>query len=68
MTPSQLAFALTVLQALPGLIAAGKDVAGLLQKTANSLTKMQAEGREPTAEEWADMNTIINDLRAILHS
>ena len=63
-----MAYALQALQAIPSLIAAGQSVVELVTQTSDALKKMQAENRDPTAEEWAAQAVIIQNLRAILHS
>lgn len=62
-----LLYALQVLQVLPQLIAAGQDVAGFIQQANTSLKNMQDQKRDPTAEEWAALNTQIDALRKQLH-
>ncbi len=60
--------ALFVLQALPALLEAGAQVKDLLQSTSDALTKMQAEGRGPTDEEWEAVNDVITALREEFHA
>ena len=68
MNPMILTYALQALEAIPSLIAAGQSVVSLVNQTSAAVKKMQAENRDPTAEEWAAQAKIISDLRAILHS
>lgn len=62
-----LAMALQLLNALPPLIAAGIEVKGLIEDQAAKLKVMADEGRDPTQQEWDDMNAKIGELRAELH-
>lgn len=59
-----IAYAIQALNVLPGLIAAGIDVVAIVQKTSDDLAAMQAENRDPTDEEWAALNKVVEDLRA----
>lgn len=61
-------YALKALQALPGLIAAGRDVTELAAETGQRLKDMRDEGRDPTPGEWDDLNARIDVLRGRLHS
>ena len=67
MNPAILMYALQALEAIPSLIAAGQSVVELVNQTSASVRKMQAETRDPSAEEWAAQAKTISDLRAILH-
>ena len=60
-------YALQVLEALPGLIAAGQSVVALVQNTSEALKRMQAESRDPTDQEWVTLNIQIEQLRNKLH-
>lgn len=62
-----LLFATQLLQSLPGLIAAGVEVVDLIQKGNAKLKELQAEGRDPTPEEWDDLNDSIDEKRRRLH-
>lgn len=64
---SALALAMELLSALPALIEAGRDIAGLVKEGNETLAKAQAEGRDPTKEEWDELNKKIAELRAELH-
>ncbi len=68
MNPAILMYAIQALEAIPSLLAAGQSVITLVNQTTTNLKKMQAENRDPTAEEWAAQAQAIHDLRAILHS
>ena len=68
MNPAILMYAMQALEAIPTLIAAGQSVINLVSQTSQSVKKMQAENRDPTAEEWAAQAKTISDLRAILHA
>ena len=65
---SQIAFALQLLNVLPGLVNAGINVATLIQDSRAALQKMQDENRDPTPEEWDALNQKIRDLRQALHA
>ncbi len=68
MNPAVLMYMLQVLNAIPALIASGESVMGLVNKTTVAIQNMQAENRNPTDEEWADLHKEIDTLRAQLHS
>ncbi|CAB4145071.1 hypothetical protein UFOVP1053_35 [uncultured Caudovirales phage] len=68
MTPALLGYVLQAIQIIPDLIAAGQSVSALIAQTSASLRKMQAENRDPSAEEWAAQAQVINDLRSKLHA
>lgn len=68
MSPALLGCILQAIQVIPQIIAAGQSVAGLIAQTSDSLGKMQSEGRDPTADEWAAQAQAINGLRAKLHA
>lgn len=57
-------FAITMLNSLPPLIAAGVDVVNLIKSTNASLKTMQLEDRDPTDTEWEALDKMIKDLRA----
>ncbi len=59
-----LAFAIQALTSIPMLIGAGIDVVDMVNKTTDDLNRMQNENRDPTAEEWDDLNKTIEALRA----
>ena len=61
-------FALKILQVLPGLIAAGKDVTQLITDTSQRVQEMRDQNRDPTPGEWDDLNAQIDSLRGRLHS
>ena len=61
-----LAIAMAVMSELPALIAAGRDIMGLVTQTNAVLTAAQAEGRDPTAEEWEGLNAIIRADVAVI--
>ena len=67
MNPAILMYAMQALEAIPSLIAAGQSVVNLVNQASAAVKKMQAENRDPTAEEWAAQAAVISDLRAILH-
>ena len=55
--------AITILQALPGLIQAGANVINLLNSTNTTIATAQAENRDPTDTEWNALDSILSDLR-----
>lgn len=59
-----ISFAITVLNMLPSLISTGKDIVKFIEESNTALKAMQAEGRNPTDEEWDTLNKAIEDLRA----
>lgn len=61
---SAIAFAIEVLSVLPTLIQAGTDVIGLVTKTNEALKAMQDADRDPTDAEWAELNELVESLRA----
>ncbi len=63
-----IAYALSLLTEVPTLIAAGKSVVDLVQTGSAALKTMQAENRDPTAQEWSDLNAQIKALRDELHA
>lgn len=67
MNGTAMLMAIQILQALPALIKAGVDITALVEDQAAKLKKMDEEQRDPTAEEWDDMNRIIDGLRGHLH-
>lgn len=64
---SALLFATQLLQSLPGLIAAGIEVVDLIKHGNDKLKEFQAEGRDPTDEEWDALNDAIDSKRKRLH-
>lgn len=63
-----LTLAITLLEALPGLITASQEVLAMLNATTASLKTMQAENRDPTPAEWQAMHAQIAAIRAQLHN
>lgn len=63
-----LEFGLLVMQTLPGLIKAGKDVNDLLRYATQTLQTCKQEKRNPIKAEWDQLNTTIAGLRERLHS
>lgn len=57
-----------VLQALPTLIAAGQNVAGIINQGRDAIAAMAAANRPPTAEEWAALDATTDNLRKQLHA
>lgn len=62
-----LEYAILALQAIGTLMRAGQQVYDLLAATERTLTACKAESRDPSAEEWAALNAVIDRLRAGLH-
>ena len=62
-----IAYALQLLQVLPSLISAGRDVVGLVSQGSAALKTMAAENRDPTDEEWTALNALIEGLQDELH-
>lgn len=63
-----LAFATQLLGALPSLMEAGVAVMDLVTKGNAKLKAFADEKRDPTAEEWDDLNASIAEKRRELHS
>jgi hypothetical protein len=67
MNPAALLYAMQILQQIPQLIAAGVDVMSTVNQGTSALQLMLAEKRDPTADEWAQLDARIDALRAKLH-
>jgi hypothetical protein len=68
MMETTLAFAVQLLSALPGLMAAGVEVTEMIERFTGKVADMKENGREPTEEEWKELNDEIARLRGDLHS
>jgi len=68
MNTTALMMALQLLQSLPALIAAGAEVKGLIEDQTTKLKDMADTGRDPTQQEWDELNAQIDKLRASLHN
>lgn len=68
MNTTALMMALQLLQSLPALIAAGAEVKGLIEDQTAKLKDMADTGRDPTPQEWDELNAQIDKLRASLHN
>lgn len=68
MNASSITLAITLLDALPGLILASTEVLSLISSTSATLSKMQAENRDPTDEEWSALHSIIATLTARINA
>jgi len=55
-----------VLQELPNLLAAGKDVVQLIESTLATVRVAQSQSRDPTAAEWNGIHTQIDALTSQL--
>jgi len=64
---SALVYATQLLGALPALLEVGANVMGLITTGSARLQQMASEGRDPTAEEWDELNARIAALRGELH-
>lgn len=65
---SAIQFAMLLLQNVPAIVAAGKDVIAYIKEGMESLRSMQDENRDPTTEEWEALDARISELRKDLHS
>lgn len=63
-----LTFAMELLGSLPGLIAGGIEVVGLIERGNASLKTFAEEKRDPTPAEWDELNAEIAAKRKELHS
>ena len=61
-----LALAIQALEVLPTLISASGEALGFINNTTSALRAMQAQNRDPTDTEWAELNAQIATLRAQL--
>ena len=68
MNPTTMMMALQLLQSLPALIAAGDEVKGLIEDQTAKLKDMADTGRDPTPQEWDELNAQIDKLRTSLHN
>lgn len=53
---------------LLALLQAGIDVSAAASQMYAKMQAIQAEGRDPTPEEWDELNARIEDLRKELHA
>lgn len=63
-----IAYAMQLLTSLPQLIQAGTDAMSLINHGREKLSEMQTAGRDPTQEEWDELNAKIKALQDELHS
>lgn len=63
-----LAFALTFLDRLPGLIQAGADIAQLIREHREMQDLFKTEKRDPNAQEWAALNDRLDALEKRLQT
>lgn len=68
MNPIAIGYAIQLLTQLPVLIMAGQEVVGLITKGTKALEDMQATGRDPSDEEWKELNDSIAALGQRLHA
>lgn len=66
--PTAIAYALQLVTSLPSLIKAGADVLDLLDKGKQKLQAFATEKRDPTPEEWDELNASIAAKRQQLHA
>lgn len=57
-----LSYALQILNMLPGLIATGQSVMGLINAGTVAMQNMIVEKRDPTPEEWAALDAMRDAL------
>jgi hypothetical protein len=57
-----------VLAVLPGMIATGIEVTSFIQKASTKANAFQSEKRQPTSEEWDELNAYIAQLRGVVHA
>ena len=60
--------AVTILLQILALVQAGVDIATAAGPLYAKLKAIQDEGRDPTDQEWADLNAEIDRLRGELHA
>lgn len=63
-----LPYVIQLLTALPSLVKAGMDITALVQEQTAKIQAMQAEKRDPTPQEWDELNARIKALRDELHA
>jgi hypothetical protein len=68
MNPTTVGYALQLLSALPSLIQAGVEITSTVTSATQKLAELNAQGRDPTPEEWAELNGRIAKLRGELHA
>lgn len=61
-------YALQILESLPALMLAGQNVVDMVASSSAKLRVMVDEKRNPTDDEWEELNGQIDALRAELHS
>lgn len=66
MNPSAILFAITLIERLPGLVKAGIDTAELVSTGKAKLEQFQKENRDPTPQEWSDLNGRLTALESRL--
>lgn len=66
MSKTAIDYTLEFLALLPSLAQLGEDVKAQLDTTAGVLRGAQAEGRDPTTEEWDAINAVVAGLRTKL--
>jgi hypothetical protein len=65
--PAALSFALQLLQVAPSLISAGQELAEMLEWGRGRVQEMADQNRDPTDEEWNELNSRTQELRRRLH-
>jgi len=66
MSKTAIDYTLEVLTLLPALVQTGIAVESILETTAGVLRAAQTEGRDPTTQEWDDLNAVVQGLRTAL--
>ena len=61
-------FAFQLLNALPQFIQAGIEISGLVTRMSERMHDMSLTGRDPTKEEWDELNAELEALRNELHA
>lgn len=55
-----IAFALTAMQHIPAMLAAGRDIVAHVSETMAVLKRVQAEGGDPSPADWTALNMRID--------
>lgn len=68
MSPLALQYVIQVLTSIPGLLAAGQSVVSTVNHAITMGNTFVAEKRDPTAEEWAALDAIRDELHKQIQS
>lgn len=63
-----IAFAAVLLKYIPLVIQGVTGAISMLEWGSKKVNQFVEEGRDPTPEEWAELNAMTDDLRDMLHS